>query len=444
MPWYKKLHMQILIGMVLGFLFGIIFSINGLAEFSDKWIAPWGKIFVNLLKLIAMPLVISSLIIGVASLSDVRKLSRIGGKTILIYMCTTVVAITIGLTLVNVVKPGRFIPESVKQEILTTYESTAMSKTNLAQQSTNRGPLQSLVDMVPSNILGAAASNKEMLKIVFFSILLGIGILQIKPEKAQPVLAFSQSVFDIMIRVVDMIMQIAPYGVFALIASTITKVAGSDPGGILSLISSLGIYMFLVVLGLAIHTFGVIPLMLKVFSKMDLKTFFQGIAPVQLLAFSSSSSSATLPLTMERCEEKLGVSEEVSSFVLPLGSTVNMDGTALYQSIAIVFIAQTLGFDLSIGAQLSIILALVLSSVGTAGVPGGSIVMSILILESIGVPSEGIALILGVDRILDMCRTVTNVTGDAAVATIVASSEGQLNIPDLSEAGDAFVSARAR
>lgn len=439
MPWYKKLHAKILIGMILGFIFGIMATMLGWSKFTENWIAPWGTIFVNLLKLIAVPLVMSSLVVGVSSLSDIRKLSRIGGKTIGIYMVTTVIAITIGLTLVNVVKPGKMIPADVKEEILSSYQGDASSKSSLAAQSKDRGPLQPLVDMVPSNILGAAASNSEMLKIVFFSILFGIGVLQVDRKKSQPILDFAQSVFDIMIRVVDMIMVTAPYGVFALIAATIANIAGNDISSVLSLIGSLGVYCLLVIGGLGLHTFGVIPMAIRTFTPMSIKTFLQGLGPVQLLAFSSSSSSATLPLTMERCEEKLGVSEEVSSFVLPLGSTVNMDGTALYQSIAIVFISQTLGFDLSIGAQLSIILALVLSSIGTAGVPGGSIVMSILILESLGVPSAGIALILGVDRILDMCRTVTNVTGDAAVATIVASSEGQLGTPNLSEEGDALV-----
>lgn len=439
MPWYKKLHAKILFGMVLGFLYGIIASSLGWHNFTSNWIAPWGTIFVNLLKLIAVPLVLSSLVLGVTSLSDVRKLSRIGGKTIAIYLATTCIAITIGLALVNVVKPGKYIPEHIKEDILATYHADAGGKSALAVQSKNRGPLQPIVDMVPSNILGAATDNSEMLKIVFFAILFGIGILQVDRKKSQALIDFSQSTFDVMIRIVDLIMVTAPFGVFALIASTITSIAGNDLGGILQLIGSLGVYCLVVVVGLGIQTFGVVSFLLKTFSKMDLKTFFIGMGPVQLLAFSSSSSSATLPLTMERCEEKLGISEEVASFVLPLGSTVNMDGTALYQSVAIVFIAQTLGFDLSVGAQLSIVLALVLSSIGTPGVPGGSIVMTVLILESIGVPSVGIALILGVDRILDMCRTVTNVTGDAMVATIVASSENQLRIPDLSEDGDEII-----
>ena len=429
MAWYKKLHIKILIGMVLGILFGVVSSLSGWNDFTQDWISPWGTIFVNLLKLIAIPLVLSSLIIGVASLSDLQKLSRIGGKTLTIYLVTTLVAIAIGLTLVNIVQPGKLIPASIREEILSSYQNDATDKTSLASQNKNRGPLQPLVNMVPDNILNASSNNSEMLKIVFFAILFGIGILQVDRKKSKPIVDFSQSVFDVMLHVVDMIMLTAPYGVFALMASTIANIAGSNLDSILHLIGSLGIYCLLVIVGLALHTMGTYAFTLKTFSKMDVKTFFKAMAPVQLLAFSSSSSSATLPLTMERCEEELGVSEEITSFVLPLGSTVNMDGTALYQSIAIVFIAQTLGFSLSMMDQLSIVLALVLSSIGTAGVPGGSIVMSVLILESIGVPSSGIALILGVDRILDMCRTVTNVTGDAVVATVVASSEGLLRKP---------------
>ena len=221
-------------------------------------------------------------------------------------------------------------------------------------------------------------------------------------------------------------MLIAPYGVFALIADTITSIAGNNINNVLELLGALAFYMFAVIIGLLIQTLFTYSLVLKIFSKMSLKKFYQGLAPAQILAFSTSSSGATLPVTMERCEEELGVSEEVSSFVLPLGATINMDGTALYQAVAAVFIAQTLGMDLSLGAQLTIVLTAVLASIGTAAVPGAGVIMLVIILEAISVPSAGIALILGVDRILDMLRTVTNVTGDASVAVAVASSEGEL------------------
>ena len=262
-----------------------------------------------------------------------------------------------------------------------------------------------------------------MLKVVFVAIIVGIALIQIPKNKGRPVLDFFEGINELVIKLVDNIMLIAPIGVFALISDTITSVAGDNLNNILELLSALGYYMLAVIIGLILQMVITYTTVLKLFSKMSLKTFYQGIAPAQLLAFSTSSSGATLPVTMERCEEELGVSEEVSSFVLPLGATINMDGTALYQAVAAVFIAQTIGMDLALGAQLTIVFTAVLASIGTAAVPGAGIIMLIIILEAVGVPSAGIALILGVDRILDMMRTVTNVTGDASVAVAVHSSE---------------------
>jgi Na+/H+-dicarboxylate symporter len=300
----------------------------------------------------------------------------------------------------------------------------------------NRGPLEFLVEMVPANFLDAASNNRNMLQIVVVSILIGIGLIQLSASKAEPLLKVFESLNEVVIRLVDLIMLLAPIGVFSLIARTITGMAGDDLHQVVELLGALGFYCLAVVLGLATQTFVVYPVLLRLFTPMPIRTFFAGMAPVQLVAFSTSSSGATLPLTMERCEEKLGVSEEVSSFVLPLGATINMDGTALYQAVAAVFIAQSLGMSIGIHGQLTIILTAVLASIGTAAVPGAGVVMLMIILQAIGVPSAGIALILGVDRILDMLRTATNVTGDATVATIVASSEGQLLIPEPDEEAD--------
>jgi proton glutamate symport protein len=319
---------------------------------------------------------------------------------------------------------------------MATYAEDASGREAAAEAAEERGPLQFLVDMVPDNFFFAASSNANMLQVVVVAILLGIGLVQVPRERGEPVLRFFEGLNEVVIRLVDLIMLMAPLGVFALIAATITSVAGDDVGRILALLGSLGWYCAAVLVGLVVHTFLVYPALLRLFSPMGVKTFFSGIGPAQLVAFSTSSSGATLPVTMERCEEKLGVSEEVSSFVLPLGATVNMDGTALYQAVATVFIAQTLGMGLDLGAQLTIVLTAVLASIGTAAVPGAGIIMLVIILEAVGVPSAGIALILGVDRILDMCRTVTNVTGDCMTATIVAASEGQLHPPDLTEAAD--------
>lgn len=423
-----ELHWKIIIGLILGLLFGVTAASQGWGGFTNDWIAPFGKIFINLLKLIAVPLVLSSLITGVASLSDLKKLSRIGGKTITIYITTTAIAVTIGLIAVNILEPGSTVPEDMKIKLQNTYQSAASGKLEAAQEVKERSVLQPVVDIVPSNFFSSASNNRNMLQVVFVAIIIGIALIQIPKEKSRPVLEFMEGINDLVIKLVDNIMLLAPIGVFALIADTITSVAGNNINNVIELLSALGFYMLAVIMGLVIHMLITYSVVLKLFSKMSLKKFYQGIAPAQLLGFSTSSSGATLPVTMERCEDELGVSEEVSSFVLPLGATINMDGTALYQAVAAVFIAQTLGMDLSIVAQLTIVLTAVLASIGTAAVPGAGIIMLVIILEAINVPSAGIALILGVDRILDMMRTVTNVTGDASVAVAVASSENQLRI----------------
>ena len=436
MPWYRKLHWQIILGLALGVVYGVIAAAQGWGQFTSDWISPFGTIFINALQLIAVPLVLSSLITGVASLSDLKKLSRIGGKTIFIYIGTTALAVTIGLLIVNVLKPGERVPEQVRIELQEQFAEETGQREAAAEAAQERGPLQILVDMVPSNFFSSASSNRNMLQIVLVSIIIGIGLIQLTPEKAAPLLKLFESLNEVIIRLVDLIMLMAPLGVFALIARTITEIAGDNLQQVVELLGALGFYFLAVVFGLMTQTFVIYPSLLKIFTKMPLRTFFPGMAPVQLVAFSTSSSGATLPLTMERCEEKLGVSEEVSSFVLPLGATVNMDGTALYQAIAAVFIAQSLGMSIGLEGQLTIILTAVLASIGTAAVPGAGIIMLVIILQSIGVPSAGIALIFGVDRILDMLRTVTNVTGDATVATIVASTEGQLHTPSLDETSD--------
>ena len=418
-----ELHWKIIIGLVLGLFYGIFAASQGLGDFTSAWIAPFGKIFLNLLKLIAVPLVLSSLITGVASLSDTKKLSRIGGKTITIYIATTAVAVTIGLVSVNILQPGDTVPEDMKLKLQETYEVAASGRLEAANDAKNRSFLQPIVDMVPDNVFSSASNNSNMLQVVFVAIIVGIALIQIPKNKGKPVLDFFEGINELVIKLVDNIMLFAPIGVFALISDTITSVAGNNLNNIIELLSALGYYMLAVIIGLILQMLITYTTVLKIFSKMDLKTFYKGIAPAQLLAFSTSSSGATLPVTMERCEDELEVSEEVSAFVLPLGATINMDGTALYQAVAAVFIAQTLGMDLTLGAQLTIVFTAVLASIGTAAVPGAGIIMLIIILEAVGVPSAGIALILGVDRILDMMRTVTNVTGDASVAVAVHSSE---------------------
>ena len=418
-----QLHWKIIIGLLLGTAYGIASAFNGWSEFTSNFISPFGTIFLNLLKLIAVPLIVSSLITGIASLSDTRKLSRIGLRTILLYVTTTAVAVSIGLILVNVLEPGSAIPDSYQETLSNEYIEKAASKKNLADSiQENRGPLQPLVDMVPSNIFSAASNNSNMLQVVFISIIFGISLIGIDRKFSKPVLEFLEGVNQLVIKLVEIIMYFAPYGVFALIAKTISSVSG-DISQIGSILSALLFYMGVVIVGLFIHMGITYISILKFFTDISLKHFFKSIGPVQLVAFSTSSSGATLPVTMKRCEKDLGVSKEISSFVLPLGATINMDGTALYQGVAAVFIAQAVGMDLTLADQFTIVATAVLASIGTAAVPGAGIIMLVIILEAINVPSEGIALILGVDRILDMIRTTTNVTGDATIACAMDSLE---------------------
>ena len=415
------LHWKIIIGMLLGVIYGISAHNLGFNDFTTDWIKPWGVIFVNLLKLIAVPLVFASLIKGVASLSDITRLSKIGSRTVLLYLFSTVLSVSIGLFLVNTFKPGNSFSEEKKYELREKYSSKADLKINDAKSVEENGPLQFVVDIVPVNIISSASENKNMLQIIFFAILFGISIIVIPDEKTIYVRGFFDGINDIILYIVDLIMKFAPYGVFALLASLVV-----DFGASIDLFLALGYYSLTVTFGLLLMIFVFYPILLKIFTNMPYLTFFKAISPAQMLAFSTSSSAATLPVTMDRCENNVGISKEVSAFVLPLGATINMDGTSLYQAVAAVFIAQAFGYDLDLASQLTIVLTATLASIGAAAVPGAGMVMLVIVLSSIGIDPEGIALIFAVDRILDMLRTVVNVTGDATVATIVASSDNQL------------------
>ncbi len=432
--WYKKLHWQIVIGLILGLIWGLLSSIIGWNEFTSEFIKPFGTIFVKLLKLIAVPLVLASLVAGVASLNDTTRLSRMGGKTVFIYMITTLLAITIGLVMVNTFQPGKSLPQETMDSLQQTYSNSLENRSASADEVLNRGVLDFMVDVVPDNFFAAASDNSRMLQIVFVAILLGVGIIHMGGKKAKTLVTVFDAFNDVIILIVELIMKTAPFGVFALMAALIIDLAGDDLGKAFELLGALGWYSLTLVIALIIHVFLVYSTMFKIFSKeVGLFEFFKAIRPAMLLGFSTSSSSATLPVTMERVEKNLGVDEEVSSFVLPVGATINMDGTSVYQAIAAVFIAQALGMDLTIAQQLMIVVTAAAASVGAAGVPGAGIVMLVVVLETIQVPTAGIALILGVDRILDMCRTVVNVTGDAAVAYVVASTEGLLNAPNFDD-----------
>jgi len=414
------LHWKIIIGMILGVVYGLIANKLGWVDFTNSWIKPWGVIFVNLLKLIAVPLVFASLVKGVASLSDISRLSKIGGKTITIYLLSTVISVSIGLFLVNMVKPGaNFDKDSI--QLTENSKSRADKKIATAVNVKESGPLQFVVDIVPTNIISASGDNSNMLQVIFFAILFGIAMVMLATEKTVYVKGFFDGINDIILKIVDLIMLTAPYGVFALLGGLVVDFGASS-----SLFIALGKYSLTVVAGLLIMILFIYPFILRLFTKVNYFDFFKAISPAQLLAFSTSSSAATLPVTMERCEEHLGVSEEISSFVLPLGATINMDGTSLYQAVAAVFIAQAFGIELDLGQQLTIVLTATLASIGAAAVPGAGMVMLVIVLGAINVPTEGLALIFGVDRILDMMRTVVNVTGDATVAAVVASTEGEL------------------
>lgn len=433
MKWYKKLHWQIIIGLFLGLIWGLISSLAGFNEFTSDFIKPLGVIFIRLLKLIAVPLVLVSLVVGITSLNDTAKLSRMGLKTIGIYAITTVLAISIGLGVVNTIKPGKALPVETRDRLQETYNTSVGDRSEAAKVVMERGPLDVIVDIVPENFFSAAADNSRMLQVVFVAILLGIGIIKIGGPKAETLVNVFDAFNDVIIRIVELIMLTAPYGVFALMASLLIDLAGDDLSQALELLYALGWYCLTVLLGLFLHVMLVYSSLFKATSDMKLSTFFKAIRPAMLLGFSTSSSAATLPVTLERVEKNLGVDDEVASFVLPIGATVNMDGTSLYQAVAAVFIAQALGMDLSLVQQLTIVLTATAASVGAAGVPGAGIVMLVIVLETIQVPTAGIALILGVDRILDMFRTMVNITGDAAVSAAVASSEGLLGEANLDD-----------
>jgi proton glutamate symport protein len=404
------LHWKILIGLVLGVVWGLLSAQMGWSSFTIDWIKPFGTIFINLLKLIAVPLVIVSLIDGISNLKDISQLSKMGGRTIALYLSTTVIAISLGLLLVNIIQPGKSIDESKRIELQQSFASKAGEKIEVAASVSKRGPLQALVDIVPDNLFGAMSDNTRMLQIIFFAILFGISMVLLPQNKTAPVKSFFNAINEVILKMVDIIMLAAPYGVFALLASLEAD---------LSMLKALGVYSVTVVLGLGLMIGFVYPMYLKVFTKRSIKDFFKGILPAQTLAFSTSSSAATLPVTLECCEKNLKLKEETSGFVLPLGATINMDGTSLYQAVAAVFIAQVYGMDLSLSQQLTIVLAATLASIGAAPVPGAGMVMLVIILQSVGINPEGLALIFAVDRILDMCRTVTNVTSDVMVATVV-------------------------
>lgn len=421
------LYLQILIGMAIGLIWGLIAVNFNLENLTLKWIKPWGTIFLNLLKLIAVPLIFVSLVKGISGLSNISKLSSMGLKTLGLYIISTLIAITIGLVLVNTIQPGNTFPDEKKIEYQEKFGASIVDRQAAAENIREQSPLNFLVDMVPENIFKASTDNSKMLQIILFAILFAVAMMLLPSKKVEPVKRFFDSLNDIILKLIDLIMLTAPYGVFALLAALVVDFSGDA-----DLFTALGLYFITVVIGLSIVVFVFYPLFLKLFvKKAKISRFFKGIMPAQMLAFSTSSSAATLPVTLKQVTNELGVDKEVANFVLPVGVTINMDGTSCYQAIAAVFIAQVFGIDLSFGQQLTIVLTALLASIGSPGVPGGSIVMLIIVLTSVGIPVEGLALILGIDRPLDMLRTVVNITGDSTVSSIVAKTEGKLDLSKL-------------
>jgi Na+/H+-dicarboxylate symporter len=472
------LHWKIIIGLVLGIIWALLSSKLGWSEFTIDWIAPFGTIFINLLKLIAVPLVLVSIISGVANIGDPKSLGRMGGKTLLAYLLTTLFAVSLGLVLVNVIQPGKLIDDQSRIDNRISYEIWASSqgrqikdgvnylqdpafferakkisslshealkdasvaeKMETAQKTKETTPLQPLVDIVPENFFFSLSDNGLMLQIIFFGIFFGICLLLIPNEKSKPLTDFMDSAMEVFLKMVDLVMQAAPFFVFALLAGVVSKMAGDDIGKVYEIFKGLSWYSLTVFLGLMLMIFIVYPLILKIFvRRIPYRGFFKAMAPAQTLAFSTSSSAATLPVTMECVEENLGVDQKITSFVLPIGATVNMDGTCLYQAVAVVFLAQLHMIDLTLGQQLTIVLTATLASIGSAAVPSAGLVMLIIVLESVGLNPAWIAIIFPVDRILDMFRTVVNVTGDATVSTVIANGEGMLNYEPIKNPTDTF------
>ncbi|MBM3419703.1 MAG: dicarboxylate/amino acid:cation symporter [Bacteroidetes bacterium] len=410
--------LKILFGMFLGIIWGLIATRTGLEQFTANWIKPWGVIFIKLLKLIAVPIIFVSLVKGITSVTDISRLSRIGLKTLALYVVTTAFTVVLGLLVVNTFRPGESFSEEKRRELQEVYANSVSEKQEVAGTVTGKSPLFFFEDMVPDNIVNAAGDNSKMLQIIFFAVIFSIAMILIEARKVAAVSNFIESLNEIMLKIVDLIMGFAPVGVFALLSALVTDFSGDT-----QLFVALGKYAVITFFGIVGILVIVYPLMIMVFTRIKVKDFMKALFPAQLVAFTTSSSAATLPVTLKQCTEKLGISEGVANFVLPVGVTVNMNGSSFYQAVSAVFIAQVFGLDLTISQQLIIVLTATLASIGAPGVPGGAVIMLVIVLGSVGIPAEGLALILGIERPLDMIRTVANVTGDATVATIVESGE---------------------
>lgn len=412
---------KIILGMLLGFAWGLIALKTGLSDFTTGWIKPLGTILLKLLKLVAVPLIFVSLVKGVSSITEISKLSRIGMKTISYYIATTLIATTFGLLLVNIVRPGSSFPANKRSEFLGEWENTLSQKQAIAEGSDST-PLQFFEEMVPENIFEAMGDNSKMLQVIFFSVLFAIAMVLVPSQKVRTVKLLFSNLNDIILKIVEIIMLVTPYGVFGLIAGVVVDFAGDS-----DIFLALGKYFITTILGLMFMLLVLYPAYLKIFTRgVGIPFFLKAMLPAQMVGLATSSSAAALPVTLKQVTGELGVSEEIANFVLPVGVTINMDGAAFYQSVAAVFIAQVYGIELTAIQQITIVLTATLTSIGSPGVPGGIIVLMILVLSAVGLPPEGLALIIGLDRPIDMLRSAVNLTGDATISTIIAYSEGEL------------------
>jgi len=420
-----KLHTKILLGLVAGATAGVTTNLaTGAGPWTQKVVSlvtePIGRIWLSCLIMVVIPLIVSTLSLGVAGLGSLRRLGRIGAITIASFLCLTALSTVLGLFLMNLVNPGQGLDPAVKTQLMETYKGQTEGAMGL---STNAFNIDLLVKIVPRNPIQAAASG-DMLAVIFFSLMLGVALTLIPAEKAAPMTSFLDSLGHITVAIIGLVMKVAPVGVFCLIFSVTARFG-------FALLVNLFQYVLTVVAGLAIFQFVAYPIILAVVSRWNALEFFRRIRVVMITAFSTSSSNATLPTTMRTSEENLGIPREIGGFVLPLGATMNMNGTALYEGATVLFLAQVFGVHLTLSAQLVVVVMSVLTAIGTAGIPGGSIPLLMMVLGMVGVPMEGIAIILGVDRLLDMCRTTLNVTGDLVTATIVARFEGVTPSPAL-------------
>lgn len=421
-PWYRKLHWQIIGALLAGLAYGIAAGLSGWTTFTADWIAPFGIVFLNLLTLIAVPLVFATLVVGVGSLANLRTLSRIGTRSLIIFVGTSALAAAIALGLVAGLQPGATVPPVVSAQLAEAYETGTLPEA--AREATEgTRPLQLLVDLVPSNVVAAAGDNRNLLQVILVAILFGVALLRIPERNARPIMTLMEGISETVIELVGFVMKVAPIGVFALLADAITSTVAQDPTQMMGLFRSLIAYGLTLTLALAIQTFVVFPILIKLFSPLPIREFYRAMAPAQLLAFSTSSSAATLPVTMRQCREALRIPDRITGFVVPLGATLNMNGTAMFLCVASGFLIQGLGVTLTLADYLTVLVIATMGSIGAVAIPSIGIVFLLVILQTLGLPTGGIALILSVDRILDMMRTTTNVTGDGMAAVLIAAAE---------------------